>query len=51
MRWKVLRILLRRFRKWNTGSSLMEWMLIWVTSSSSSSIIKHTVGIKEKRRK
>jgi hypothetical protein len=33
------------------GSSLMEWMMIWVTSSSGSSSIKHTVGIKEKGKK
>jgi hypothetical protein len=30
----------------------MEWMMIWVTSSSGSrSSIKHTSGIKEKERK
>jgi hypothetical protein len=38
-------------RKWKTGSSLMEWMMIWVTSSSGSSSIKHIAGIKEKGRK
>jgi hypothetical protein len=26
----------------------MEWMMIWVTSSSGSNNIKHTSGIKEK---
>jgi hypothetical protein len=26
----------------------MEWMMIWVTSSSGSSYIKHTAVIKEK---
>jgi hypothetical protein len=46
MRRKVPQILLRRFRKWVMGSSLMEWMMIWVTSSSGSSCIKHTAGIK-----
>jgi hypothetical protein len=53
MRWKVLQILLRRFIKWKTGSSLMEWMMILVRSSSGSSSIKHnTAGIiKEKGRK
>jgi hypothetical protein len=51
MRWKVPQILLRRFRKWKTGSSLIEWMMILVTSSSGSNSIKHTAGIKEKGRK
>jgi hypothetical protein len=32
------------------GLSLMEWMMIWVTSSSGNSCIKHTAGIKEKGR-
>jgi hypothetical protein len=42
----------RRFRKWKTGSSLMEWMMILVRSSSGSSSIKHTTGIiKENGRK
>jgi hypothetical protein len=41
MRWKVLQILLQRFRKWMMGSSLMEWMT-WVTRSSGNSCIKHT---------
>jgi hypothetical protein len=48
MRQKVPQILLRRFRKWKTATSLMEWMMILVRSSSSSSNIKHTaVTIKE----
>jgi hypothetical protein len=52
MRRKVLQILVRRFRKWKTGSSLMEWMMILVRISSGSNNIKHTVGIiKEKGRK
>jgi hypothetical protein len=29
----------------------MEWMMIWVASSSNSIYIKHTASIKEKRRK
>jgi tripartite-type tricarboxylate transporter receptor subunit TctC len=37
------------FRKWKMATSLMEWMMILVRSSSSSSSIKHTVAaIKEK---
>jgi hypothetical protein len=48
MRQKVPQILLRRFRKWKTATSLMEWMMILVRSSSGSSI-KHTAAaIKEK---
>jgi hypothetical protein len=43
MRRKVLQILLRRFRKWKMATSLMEWMMILVRSSSGSSSIKHTV--------
>jgi hypothetical protein len=39
------------FIKWKMGSSLMEWMMILVRSSSGSSSIKHTAGIKEKGRK
>jgi hypothetical protein len=42
---------MRRFRKWKTGLSLMEWMMIWVTSSYGSNCIKHTAGFKEKGRK
>jgi hypothetical protein len=48
---QVPQILLRRFRKWKTGLFLMEWMMIWVTRSSGSSCIKHTMGIKEKGKK
>jgi hypothetical protein len=45
---KVPQILLRRFRKWKTATSLMEWMMILVRSSSGSSSIKHTAAaIKE----
>jgi hypothetical protein len=52
MRRKVLQILLRRFRKMENGSSLMEWMMILVKSSSGSSSNKHTADIiKEKGRK
>jgi hypothetical protein len=48
MRRKVLQVLLRRFRKWKTATSLMEWMMILVRSSSGSSSIKHTMAaIKE----
>jgi hypothetical protein len=48
MRRKVLQVLLRRFRKWKTATSLMEWMMILVRSSSGSSSIKHNVAaIKE----
>jgi hypothetical protein len=51
MRWKVTQILLRRFRKWKTATSLMEWMMILVRSSSGGSSIKHTVAaIKENGR-
>jgi hypothetical protein len=49
MRRKVQQILLRRFKKWKTVKSLMEWMMILVRSSSGSSSIKHTAAaIKEK---
>jgi hypothetical protein len=52
MHWKVLQNLLRTFKKWKTGSSLIEWMMILVRSSSGNSSIKHTAGIiKEKGRK
>jgi hypothetical protein len=51
MRRKVPQILLRRLKKWKMGSSLIEWMMIWVSSSSGSINIKHTAGIKEKGRK
>jgi hypothetical protein len=48
---KVLHILLQRFRKWKTATSLMDWMMILVRSSSGSSSIKHTVAaIKENGR-
>jgi hypothetical protein len=48
MHRKVLQILVSMFRKWKMGTSLMEWMMILVRSSSGSSI-KHTAGIiKEK---
>jgi hypothetical protein len=47
---KVPQILMRRFRKWKTGSSLMEWMIIWLTRSSSS-CMKHMVATKDKGRK
>jgi hypothetical protein len=48
MRRKVPQVLLRRFRKWKTATSLMEWMMILVRSSSGSSNIKHTTtAIKE----
>jgi hypothetical protein len=49
MRLKVPQILLQRFRKWKMRSSLMEWMMILVRSSSSSSSIKHTTGISKER--
>jgi hypothetical protein len=49
MRQKVPQILLRRFRKWKMATSLMEWMMILVRSSSGSSNIKHTAAaIKER---
>jgi hypothetical protein len=52
MHRKVPQILLRRFRKWKTATSLVEWMMILVRSSSgSSSSIKHIVAIKQKERK
>jgi hypothetical protein len=44
MRRKVPQILLQRFRKWKTATSLMEWMMILVRSSSGSSSIKHTAA-------
>jgi hypothetical protein len=47
MHRKVPQILLRRFRKGKIATSLMEWMMILVRSSSGSSI-KHTeAAIKE----
>jgi hypothetical protein len=52
MHRKVLQILVLRFRIWKVDSSLMEWMMILVRSSSGSNSIKHTAGIiKEKGRK
>jgi hypothetical protein len=51
MRQKVPQILLWRFRKWKTATSLMEWMMILVRSSSGNSSIKHTaMAIKENGR-
>jgi hypothetical protein len=36
------------FRKWQTATSLMEWMMILVRGSTSSNSIEHTVAaIKE----
>jgi hypothetical protein len=48
MHRKVPQILLRRIRKWKTATSLMEWKMILVRSSSGSSSIKHiAAAIKE----
>jgi hypothetical protein len=50
MRRKVPQILLLRFRKWKIATSLIEWMMILMRSSSGSNSIKHTAAtIKEKR--